>query len=212
MKDFPERVAKKHAQNQNIKSVECGIKPKNKNGVFSERSCQNSQEEDPHISLSVSGVKTEPCAVQTISVSNQSSAESEMVKNENSSDLKALGMSQDGNSLVVSAMREGDVTKPSERTVHTELNKADNCLENIGDDYCNVSKSRQQVDEDVTMKDQVFDQQEASKATEEFQDSLNSNQVKFKFSCKICSYKCTRENHFIKHMQLHEKVCFAVSI
>ncbi|XP_045119882.1 zinc finger protein 652-A-like isoform X2 [Portunus trituberculatus] len=206
MKDFPERVTKKHAQNQNLKNVECGIKPKNKNGIFSECIHQNSQEEDPHNSLSMSGVKTEPCAVQTISISNQSSAESERVKNEDSSDLKALGMSQDGSSLAVSAVREGDGTKPPERTVHTELNKADSCLENINNDCCNVNKSRQQVDEvDMTMKDEVFDQQETFKETEELQDPQNSNQVKFKFSCKICSYKSTRENHFIKHMQLHEK-------
>ncbi|KAK7069730.1 hypothetical protein SK128_014017, partial [Halocaridina rubra] len=29
--------------------------------------------------------------------------------------------------------------------------------------------------------------------------------VKYKFSCTICSYKSMRENHFVKHMKLHEK-------
>lgn len=207
MKGFPERVAKKHAQNQNLKNADCGLKPKNKNGIFSDRSCQNFQEEDPHNSVSMASVKNEPCATQTISVSNQSSAESERMEDENSSDLKALGMSQDGSSLTVSAVKEGDGTKPPERTVHTEVSKANSCLESITNDYRNVSKSRQEVDElDMTMKEQVFGQQETSKGTEELQDTHNSSQVKFKFSCKICSYKSMRENHFIKHMQLHDKV------
>ncbi|KAK8394998.1 hypothetical protein O3P69_006036 [Scylla paramamosain] len=207
MKGFPERVAKKHAQKQNLKNVECGMKPKNKNYIFSEHSCQNSQEEDPHNSVSMAGVKTEPCAIRAISVSDQSSAESERVENENSSDLKALGVCQDGSSLAASAVKEGDGTKLHERTVCTEVNKTNSCLENINNDYLNVSKSRQQVEEevDMTMKDEVFGQQETSKGTEELQDTQSSSQVKFKFSCKICSYKSMRENHFIKHMQLHDK-------
>ncbi|XP_066981459.1 LOW QUALITY PROTEIN: uncharacterized protein [Macrobrachium rosenbergii] len=30
-------------------------------------------------------------------------------------------------------------------------------------------------------------------------------EIKYKFSCNICSYKSMRENHFIKHMKLHDK-------
>ncbi|XP_076069596.1 uncharacterized protein LOC143041515 isoform X2 [Oratosquilla oratoria] len=30
--------------------------------------------------------------------------------------------------------------------------------------------------------------------------------IEYKFSCNICSYKSMRENHYIKHMRLHDKV------
>ncbi|CAL4075078.1 unnamed protein product, partial [Meganyctiphanes norvegica] len=37
------------------------------------------------------------------------------------------------------------------------------------------------------------------------QASRQIDEMKFKFSCRICSFKSTRENHYIKHMKLHDK-------
>lgn len=212
-KAFTERVVKKRSQSQSLKNVECGIKPKNEKDIFSKHSYQNSQEEDSQISVAMADIKIEPSGAQTIVVSDQISVKTEKVENENRSNLKSLRVSKGGSSLATSPVKDGDGKKPDERTVHSGVIKDNGCLENITNNDClHVRRTRQKMEGDeekVSVEDEpLFGHEEASTGPEELQETQNSSQVKFKFSCKICSYKSMRENHFLKHMQLHDKVCF----
>ena len=210
MKGFTERVAKKRSQSQSHKNVESGIKPKTKKDIFSKHSCHNSQEEDSGISVTMTGVSTEPSGVQTIIVSNQGFADTQTMQTENTSDFDAIGVSK-YNCPGTLAAKQRDETKSPETPVHIEVNKHNTCLESLHNECLSVSQPRHKMEDEsvvVGVKDEmVFVHKQISKESQQLQETQNSTQVKFKFLCKICSYKSMRENHFLKHMQLHDKVC-----
>ncbi|KAK4291012.1 hypothetical protein Pmani_036142 [Petrolisthes manimaculis] len=68
-----------------------------------------------------------------------------------------------------------------------------------------VSARREQQQEEEEEEDDDDDEEEEEEEEEEGTVRGQEGEVKYKFSCKICSYKSMRENQFLKHMQLHDK-------
>ncbi|KAK3864353.1 hypothetical protein Pcinc_029949 [Petrolisthes cinctipes] len=68
-----------------------------------------------------------------------------------------------------------------------------------------VSGRREQQHEEEEEEEDDDEEEEEEEEEEEGTVRGQEGEVKYKFSCKICSYKSMRENQFLKHMQLHDK-------
>ncbi|XP_050735460.1 uncharacterized protein LOC127007956 isoform X2 [Eriocheir sinensis] len=216
LKGFSERVAKKRSQSQSLKGVEYAIKTKSQKDVISRHICPSSQEEDSHIIKTVVGVNTEASGAQTLPEGGQSHSETrngeESENSGNKSNSKALVSNKENNSGssdgTAAVLGDGEGTDLAGKLDHAGLDKDSNCL-SVKSEPHSISKVRDVVEsneEEMTKDESVFGTDLAApRDTEGLEDTQNSTLAKFKFSCKICSYKSMRENHFLKHMQLHDK-------
>lgn len=220
LKGFSERVGKKRSQSQSLKGVEYAIKTKNQKDVISRHIYPSPQEEDSHSVKSVVGLKTEVSGAQTLPEGRQSHSEArsgeEPDNQVNKINSKALVSDKentgDGSEGGAALPGDGEGTNLAGKLVDTGLDKEGDCT-GVRSESCSVSRVRDKVESnDEEMKDEtVFGTDLAApRVSEGLQDTQNSTLAKFKFSCKICSYKSMRENHFLKHMQLHDKVCLGV--
>lgn len=215
LKGFTERVAKKRSQSQALRGVECTIEAKSQKTLFSRHNYQSSLEEDSHINKTPYSAKTEVSGGQTRPVSGQSHAEIKCVDEseecDNKSDSKHVDSSKENSLGCIDSPEalQGDGAR-TENLVHAGLGK-DNSLEGTENDFLSVNKTgdRAEGTEGEMLKvEPACGTESASRSAKGFQDTQPSALAKFKFSCKICSYKSMRENHFLKHMQLHDKVSF----
>ncbi|KAG0720955.1 Zinc finger protein 497 [Chionoecetes opilio] len=203
-----ERAAKKRCQSQDI-DVECGRKLRSKKGIITKHSCPDSPEEDCHASVGVQGDQGEPGEDHTRVVSDQSPTEANRVENEVTSEVAILGLSQDCSiSPVASPGTDGDEGMPMEGCVPIGAHKDSGGIEDMAKECVSVRTEQPVAMEEAveSVEEEAVFGGEETIATEELQDTQDPSEVKFKFSCNICSYKSMRENHFLKHMQLHDKV------
>lgn len=222
LRGYGERIYNKCSQNQTSENMECNIKiEKESEDKVSQQNCLNPQEQNPNVEILFGDLKTEPDCDKTIIVSNLNDPEVKDTEGGINGDIKSLVVSKAADDFTLSSITKDIVLKPlDDRGVHFRgcngigLSNKENI--NTGEiPFINKAKEKEgeeDEEEELDMaveNDKIICEPEISMSEDREEDlSRNScpEEVKFKFSCKICSYKSMRENHFLKHMQLHDKV------
>ncbi|XP_042216916.1 zinc finger Y-chromosomal protein 1-like [Homarus americanus] len=220
LRSYSERIYNKQLHHETDRNGECNIKiEKESEDTVSRRNCVNSQEQSPSVEILFGNLKTEPECDETIIVSNIGDAEVRTIDRGSMSDTKSVVVNKLDDGFSLSSITKDTVLKPlDDRGVQfggCEVVEGSNNKENIDDTiYVNKAKEKDEEEEeeegiDMDLEnDKMICEPEIS-MSEGLEDDMSkdpsNDQVKFKFSCKICSYKSMRENHFVKHMQLHDK-------
>lgn len=213
----------------------CGEVPEMDSNIKTEKDMENRLRKDYKMSLEQTSdvdiifrdLKSDPESDRTIIVS-------ELTDSESADNIKSLVVSKsEENDLMVSSVTREVVLKSVDsqglELKECEILEGSSNKETIslGDTACLnqlQGKEEEREDEEDEEEEDMDMEEETDKMICDPEVIMAERQegdvpkrhlaeeIKYKFSCIICSYKSMRENHFLKHMRLHDKVSDARTI
>nr|XP_045617869.1 uncharacterized protein LOC123770247 isoform X2 [Procambarus clarkii] len=233
LRSFSNRIFTKYS-NQTSRKLESNIKiEKDVEEKLTRQNYLNSQEHNPKVEILLGDLKTEPECDETIIVSNINNPEIRDHGISHINYNKSVVVNKTNENLTLSSITKDSVLKSlDDRGVQfsgCEGMEGSNNKENIDNVFVKKVEEKDEEEEEQEEEEEEEDEEEEEEEEEgidmdvendkmicEPEISISegheallkdhcSEEVKFKFSCKICSYKSMRENHFVKHMQLHDK-------
>lgn len=215
----PDRSQSRRSESQTLRTLKIKLE-KDHEEKQTEGDYLVPKESNHNVEILLGDLKMEPECDETIivsSISNSDLGEESHEAEENISKPSSLLMHKDCDSYALPLVNKDTSGKNVEgrgQELRRRLEVESSNKENIKMDNSQfLYKPKEQVeDEDLDMEveDHKIICEPEINMSEDQDDDLtkghSAEEIKFKFSCQICSYKSMRENHFVKHMKLHDKV------
>lgn len=214
----PDRSQSRRSESQTLRTLKIKLE-KDHEEKQTEGDYLVPKESNHNVEILLGDLKMEPECDETIivsSISNSDLGEESHEAEENISKPSSLLMHKDCDSYALPLVNKDTSGKNVEgrgQELRRRLEVESSNKENIKMDNSQfLYKPKEQVeDEDLDMEveDHKIICEPEINMSEDQDDDLtkghSAEEIKFKFSCQICSYKSMRENHFVKHMKLHDK-------
>ncbi|XP_037796053.1 zinc finger protein 286A-like [Penaeus monodon] len=214
----PDRSQSQRSESQTLRTLKIKLE-KDHEEKQTEEDYLVPKESNHNVEILLGDLKMEPECDETIIVSSISNSDlgEESHEVESISKSNSLIMHKDCDGYVLPLVNKDISVKNVEgrgQELMRRLEVESSNKENIKMDNSQfLYKPKEQVeneeDLDMEVEDHKIICEPEINMSEDQDDDLtkghSAEEVKFKFSCQICSYKSMRENHFVKHMKLHDK-------
>lgn len=216
----PDRSQSQRSESQTLRTLKIKLE-KDHEEKQTEEDYLVPKESNHNVEILLGDLKMEPECDETIivsSISNSDLGEESHEVEESISKSNSLIMHKDCDGYALPLVNKDISVKNVEgrgQELRRRLEVESSNKENIKMDNSQfLYKPKEQVeneeDLDMEVEDHKIICEPEINMSEDQDDDLtkghSAEEVKFKFSCQICSYKSMRENHFVKHMKLHDKV------
>lgn len=207
-------------QSENLRTLKIKLE-KDHEDKQTEEDCLVPKESNQKVEILLGDLKMEPECDETIivsSISNSDLGEESCEAEGSISKPNSLIMHKDCNEYTLPLVPKDIDVKNGEgrgqglrRCLEVESSNKEN-IKMDNSQFLYKPKEQVEDEEDLEMdveNSKIICEPEINMAEEQDDELAKvhlAEVVKFKFSCQICSYKSMRENHFVKHMKLHDKV------